>query len=772
MSPGPARAALTEFVLKVHSRCDLACDHCYVYEHADQSWRRRPTWMTPEVLRAAADRIAEHATAHRLSSVSVVLHGGEPLLLGPERMRRTVADLRRVIDPVTRLRIGMQTNGVLLSERFCDLLAEYDVAVGVSLDGARAANDLHRRFRNGASSYDQVLRALALLRRPAYRRLWSGLLCTVDVRNDPVGVYESLLAQEPPRIDFLLPHATWDAPPWRPGTGGTAYADWLRAVYDRWRADGRPVPVRLFDSLLSTARGGPSGTEWLGLDPIDLAVVETDGEWEQADSLKTAYDGAPATGMTVFSHPVDDVAASPELARRRSGRAGLSGECRRCAVVDQCGGGLFAHRYGAGHFDHPSVYCADLKELVVHVNENLPAPVPVRLDADLSDGLVDRVAASTGDGDGDAIRQLVEAQTAIVRALLREVAGGLPDGGLGADGWAALTELDRRAPGSVARVAAHPYVRTWAVDCLAGTGTGARHGPGYLGAIAAAVASDAGVPVRVTVPVRAGRLHLPTVGTVLLPEVGDGTAQVDVGPGSLKVSAGDVTVAVRTDAGEDTPRWQPTRTLVADDMTVLLEDGDPHRDCHRLPVGERLDDAGATRWAATFAAAWGIVTDEVPGHAEELRAGLRALVPLRRSGDGVSEASTGRQAFGGVAATETDAGSLAVLLVHEFQHSKMNALLDICDLVDRTRTTDIVVGWRPDPRPVEAVLHGIYAHAAVADIWRIRADRQLDGAQAVYRRYRDWTAEAIGALETADALTPAGSRLLRLVARSMAGWPS
>ena len=31
-----------EIVLKVHSRCDLACDHCYVYEHADQSWRARP----------------------------------------------------------------------------------------------------------------------------------------------------------------------------------------------------------------------------------------------------------------------------------------------------------------------------------------------------------------------------------------------------------------------------------------------------------------------------------------------------------------------------------------------------------------------------------------------------------------------------------------------------------------------------------------------------------------------------------------------------------
>src|ERR1043166_2879062 len=28
-----------EFVLKVHSRCNLTCDYCYIYEMADQSWR-------------------------------------------------------------------------------------------------------------------------------------------------------------------------------------------------------------------------------------------------------------------------------------------------------------------------------------------------------------------------------------------------------------------------------------------------------------------------------------------------------------------------------------------------------------------------------------------------------------------------------------------------------------------------------------------------------------------------------------------------------------
>ncbi|HZN79119.1 MAG TPA: FxsB family cyclophane-forming radical SAM/SPASM peptide maturase, partial [Mycobacterium sp.] len=308
----------------------MACDHCYVYEHADQSWRGRPKFMTTATVRAAAGRIADHAASHHLRRVLVVLHGGEPLLLGVARLRATLEILRDRIEPVTRLDLRMQTNGVLLSEAMCDLLASFEVKVGVSLDGDREANDRHRRFANGASSYNQVLSALALLRRPEYHHLYAGILCTVDVRNDPNRVYAALAAQSPPRIDFLLPHATWDSPPLRPGPDPTPYSTWLLKIHDLWTSQGRPMSVRLFESLQSTAEGGPSQSEWVGLDPVDLAVIETDGAWEQVDSLKTAFDGAPATGFDVFADPVDTVATWPGIARRQSGIDDLCDTCRSC----------------------------------------------------------------------------------------------------------------------------------------------------------------------------------------------------------------------------------------------------------------------------------------------------------------------------------------------------------------------------------------------------------------------------------------------------------
>jgi uncharacterized protein len=173
-----------QFVVKVHSRCDLACDHCYMYEAADQGWRRQPMVMSLGTAAALGRRIADHAERDRLDLVRVVLHGGEPLLAGAERLRGIIEAVREPLLTLAappRLDLRIHTNGVRLDEQLCDLFDEYHVKVGISLDGDKAANDRHRRYAKGNSSHAQVLSALELLRTPRYRHLYAGILCTVDM---------------------------------------------------------------------------------------------------------------------------------------------------------------------------------------------------------------------------------------------------------------------------------------------------------------------------------------------------------------------------------------------------------------------------------------------------------------------------------------------------------------------------------------------------------------------------------------------------------------
>ncbi|TDD39240.1 FxsB family radical SAM/SPASM domain protein [Actinomadura sp. KC06] len=755
----PPSTLFRQFVLKVHGRCDLACDHCYVFEHADQGWRRRPAEMTVATMERAAERIADHARGHGLARVGLVLHGGEPLLAGPRHLAALISALRAPLLGVCDIDLRVHTNGVLLDKRFCDLFREENVKVGISLDGDRAANDRHRLYRDGRSSYDKVVRAIELLRAD-YPDLYSGLLCTIDIANDPIAVYEALIAHEPPAIDLLWPHHTWDSPPPRTSRSGwspTAYADWLKIIADRWLDDGRPVPVRIFDSIISASQGGPSFTESLGLEPSDLLVVETDGSYEQADSLKTAFDGAPDTGMDVFGHSVDDVAKNAGIEARQGGLAALCGTCRECPVVATCGGGLFAHRYhgdGSG-FANPSVYCADLFALVKHVHERI-ARHPHVLPPDVVR------AVATGHGDRASIARLGAAQAIGRRAVIAAVGGrGAEDGA--SPGWDAVKRIGAASPDAYDWALSHPYVRAWAVERLRALDRPGAAEPdgddGLLATVACLAAMRALENITLTVPVRDGAVYFPGIGRYAVPGRRETTVRVDAG--SLEVDG----------AGP----LEPVRLLTAGCFTVALDDLDPFRDCHDHPAAPRLDAGQFARWQSFFQEAWTLLEKEYAEYAPAIAEALTTIVPLDPPASGASVSSAARDAYGsvGIALPESPA-MLCLLILHEFQHVKLGAVLDFADLYDKSDDRLYHAPWRRDPRPLEGLLQGTYAHIAVADFWlrRTRSDDAAAAAEAA-RHFADWypkTVTAARTLQDSGALTGLGEQFVAAMRRTLESW--
>ncbi|MFE3555902.1 FxsB family cyclophane-forming radical SAM/SPASM peptide maturase [Streptomyces sp. NPDC059193] len=364
--PHPVR----QFVLKTRSRCNLACTYCYVYEMADQGWRAQPATMDPATADRAARRIAEHAAAHDLPRVDLVLHGGEPLLTAPAGLAVPVDTVRAAVaaaSPRTRVTATVQTNGTLLTRGRLAALAAAGIRVGVSLDGGLPAHNTRRVDHAGRPGFGAAARGLRLLAR--HPDSYAGVLCVIDLDHDPVETYESLLSFAPPSVGLLLPLANWSTPPPGHRPGGTPYADWLLAVFERWWHDGlRRTRIRVFEEIIALLLGLPAATETLGLAPAATAVIETDGSIEQADSLKSAYEGAATTGMTLRTHSFDQLLDHPGFAARQLGRDALADGCRTCELVEVCGGGHYPHRYRAGEgFRQPSVYCADLQVLIRHI---------------------------------------------------------------------------------------------------------------------------------------------------------------------------------------------------------------------------------------------------------------------------------------------------------------------------------------------------------------------------------------------------------------------
>jgi uncharacterized protein len=350
-----------------------------MYEMADQSWRSQPRAMSPEIADLVARRIGEHAREHCLDRVRLILHGGEPLLAGPDLIARLVTATRAQAGPGIRVDASVQTNGVGLSYSYLELFDELTVGVGVSVDGDATAHDRHRRFASGRGSYAAVSAALRRLR--DFPHLFNGLLATIDVRNDPVATYETLADFDPPRIDLLLPHGTWASPPPGrvPDPGATPYADWLTSVFEQWYPKPR-TGIRLFEEIMQLLLGGAANSESVGLSPARMVVIETDGSIEQTDTLKIAFDGAPATGLHLATSPLDDALRQPQVAARQIGVQGLAADCRACPVHRVCGGGMYAHRYRPGTgFANPSVYCPDLMALIGHIRDRMKADLHARL---------------------------------------------------------------------------------------------------------------------------------------------------------------------------------------------------------------------------------------------------------------------------------------------------------------------------------------------------------------------------------------------------------
>jgi uncharacterized protein len=340
--------------------------------------------MSRGTTESAAFRIAEHAATHGIKDIDVVLHGGEPLLAGPTFIEYAANTLRAALHDCNSVRISVQTNGLLLDAGYLELLARLDIKVGLSMDGSQAAHDRHRRKHDGTATFGRVAEAASLL--AGYPHLFSGLLSVIDLDSDPVRAYESLVEFAPPVIDFLLPHGNWSAPP-PAGPTGTAhpYGSWLGAVFDRWyQAPRMETSIRLFTEIMNLLLGGSSGTAGIGISPVSVIVVESDGDITGSDTEQAAAPASAATGRNVVSDSFDSVLFTPGTAARQAGLSALCAQCRECPVAHVCGGGLYAHRYRAdSRFDNPSVYCHDLYHLITHIR--------ARLVADLGHLIGDRV---------------------------------------------------------------------------------------------------------------------------------------------------------------------------------------------------------------------------------------------------------------------------------------------------------------------------------------------------------------------------------------------
>lgn len=376
-------SVIQTFFLRVSARCNLACEYCYVFKHNDMSWRDLPQTVSRDTVALFAKRLREYAEQEDLQNIHVVLHGGEPLLVGSTVLIEHMDTVRGAMRNTTQVDFSLQTNGTLITDSFAEACHKRGVQFSVSIDGPKHVHDRRRYTADGTGSFERVLGGIRALQ--AYPDLLCGVIGVIDprVRADEILRFYSDAGLND--MDLLLPDATYDAPPPYRTEQPDIYVEWLIEAFDTWFDQYQHLSFRTFESILRSHLGMNTCSDAFGLGELTYLTVESDGSYHTSDILKAAYEGASRMGITLDSATIAEAASHNRMAEynRLLMKENLPDVCRHCEFRDMCGGGCLPHRYSVVNgFSNPTVYCREMKDLFGHAGRRIRDEVRAELARD------------------------------------------------------------------------------------------------------------------------------------------------------------------------------------------------------------------------------------------------------------------------------------------------------------------------------------------------------------------------------------------------------
>ena len=371
--------------------CNLHCEYCFYLEKkalfgSDANYR-----LSDDVLSAF---ITNYITTQPTPVVEFVWQGGEPTLAGIEFFQRVIK-LQKPFSREKTITNSLQTNGTLLTEKWCRFLKKNNFMVGISLDGPQEIHDRYRFDRKGKGSFEKVMRGLRLLQE--HEVAYNVLACVArETEKRPLEVYRFLREQGVEFIQFspvverfpdamslnlglrLASPASLDKEetqvqifPWSVSPEG--YGDFLIAIYEEWvRNDVGKVFVMNFEWALNAWIGNPSPVCVHARTCGRSVVIEHNGDVYACDHhVYPQY----RIGNILESGLMEQVEASCKKGFGIDKEKALPQWCRECDVLAACQGGCPKHRFAKTRYDEPGLnyLCDGYNKFFRHIRKYLRA---------------------------------------------------------------------------------------------------------------------------------------------------------------------------------------------------------------------------------------------------------------------------------------------------------------------------------------------------------------------------------------------------------------
>jgi uncharacterized protein len=336
-------------VLQPSALCNLNCNYCYVPN------RRDPALMTDEVLRASADFV--FACGISSGAIAFHWHAGEPTAAGLEFYEHAFALLAGRAPAGIRVHHAIQTNGTLLTRKWCELFCRYQVEVGLSIDGPAEIHDRNRVTWTGKGTHAAVMAGYGILRQNG---ITPGAICVLapESLRSPDQIYDFFKNTGFQSLAFNVEESEGVHPRSRLRDAAhedmvSAYASFMRRFWQRWRADGSVMEIREFKQMLGCLHNLRADDGFVReLDeviPFRILSIRRNGDVSTFSPELASTPGA-GHGHFVLGNVLTDtpaqLAASAAFARLNEEVVAGRELCRQsCEHYALCGAGFQSNRF-------------------------------------------------------------------------------------------------------------------------------------------------------------------------------------------------------------------------------------------------------------------------------------------------------------------------------------------------------------------------------------------------------------------------------------------
>ena len=347
------------FVKIAGSNCNLRCSYCYYTPYSEPG----ESVMPDDILEIY---IRRHIEASRDRTIAFSWHGGEPTLYGLDGFRNIVKIQKKYCPQNRRILNGIQTNGILLDDEYCEFFAEEQFVVGLSLDGPERCHDFNRVTANGEPTHRRVLESLARLKRYG---VTVECLCVVHAENSrlPEEVYDFFRSMDIRWLTFLpLVEILPDGAICERSVSSEDWGEFLCTVFDIWRdRDIGRIQIQLFEEITRAALGvGPSLCVLRRMCG-GVPVLDASGNLYCCDRfMRPEY----LLGNIRESTLTEMLNSARQQSFGRAKFQRIPAQCQNCSVLDMCNGGCPKDRVLQNRDGEPEVnyLCSGFRRFFLH----------------------------------------------------------------------------------------------------------------------------------------------------------------------------------------------------------------------------------------------------------------------------------------------------------------------------------------------------------------------------------------------------------------------